>query len=119
MEEQLGEKARKFGQVLGSLGHGRRRGLHIVMFVLELLAYLQSISTPLYILSRRYKSAPTTADEHTLRVFVFFFFFYHKVFGEMQRYISTNRSSSSKNFPVWISLIVGQHFCLYIYREMA
>lgn len=86
MEEQLGEKARKFGQVLGSLGHGRRRGLHIVMFVLEILAYLQSISTPLYILSRRYKSAPTTADEHTLRVFVFFFFLPQSIWGNAEIY---------------------------------
>ena len=72
MEEQLGEKARKVEQVLGSWGHGRRRGPHILMVVLELLAYLQSMNTPLYILSRRHKSAPTIADEHTLSFFFFF-----------------------------------------------
>ena len=42
MEGQLGEKARKVRQVLGSWGHGRRRGLHILMVVLELLAYLRA-----------------------------------------------------------------------------
>ena len=79
MEEQLGEKARKVEQVLGSWGHGRRRGPHILMVVLELLAYLQSMSTPLYILSRRHKSAPTIADEHTLS---FFFFLNHRSIRE-------------------------------------
>lgn len=73
MEEQLGEKARKFGQVLGVFGAWKKTGFTHCDVCIEILAYLQSISTPLYILSRRYKSAPTTADEHTLRVFFFFF----------------------------------------------